>query len=166
MPGSTGNNESFVFTKSTEFDVDRDAWLVKKNNNEVISEIKAGWLSGSWSTLAYTVGEGVDNSSYEIALRYQYNPDANDHPNAYTTANIRIAVVSEEGVCKYSEFIRMDGVGTETSRTMTGLCSGDKIYVFIELATAQSQETGKSSWSSGDFTCRIFEQQPEQTQDE
>ena len=166
LPGSTGNNESFVFTKSTEFDVDRDAWLVKKNNNEVISEIKAGWLNGSWSTLAYTVGEGVENSSYEIALRYQYNPDANNHPNAYTTANIRIAVLSEENVCKYSEFIGMNGVGTETSRTMTGLCSGDKIYVFIELATAQSQETGNSSWSSGDFTCRIFEKQPEQTQDE
>ena len=165
LPGSTNNNnESFVFTKSEEFN--GDAWLVKNNNNEVISEIKAGWLNGSWSTLAYTVGEGVENSSYEIALRYQYNPDADNHPNAYTTAKIRIAVLSEERVCKYSEFIDMNVVGTETSRTMTGLRSGDKIYVFIELTTAQSQETGNWSWSSGDFTCRIFEKQPEQTQDE
>ena len=166
LPGSTDNDESFVFTKSEEFN--GDAWLVKNNNNEVISEIKAGWLNGSWSTLAYTVGEGVENASYTLALGYKYNP-ADSHKDLYTAANVRIAVLSQDRTCKYSEFIHLDGHGTNEAREISGLNTGDKIYVFIEFEEAKEKDgdnVTNSSWSSGDFTCRIFEKQPEQTQDE
>lgn len=166
LPGSTDNDESFVFTKSEEFN--GDAWLVKNNNNEVISEIKAGWLNGSWSTLAYTVGEGVENASYTLALGYKYNP-ADSHKDLYTAANVRIAVLSQDRTCKYSEFIHLDGHGTNEAREISGLNTGDKIYVFIEFEEEKEKDgdnVTNSSWSNGDFTCRIFEKQPEQTQDE
>ena len=152
LPGSTGNNESFVFTESTEFN--GDAWLVKNENGDVISEMKAGWLSGSWSTMVYTVGAG-SGQSYVIALGYRYTPN-DAHAGAYTKANVRIAVLSHDGTCKYSEFVGMDGTGAETTRTINGLNEGDKIYVFIEFATSQSAETNGWSWTSGDFTCRLF----------
>lgn len=166
LPGNTGDTESFVFTRSEEFN--GDAWLVKNNNNEVISEIKAGWLNGSWSTLAYTVGEGVENASYTLALGYKYNP-ADSHKDLYTAANVRIAVLSQDRTCKYSEFIHLDGHGTNEAREISGLNTGDKIYVFIEFEEEKEKDgdnVTNSSWSNGDFTCRIFEKQPEQTQDE
>ena len=166
LPGNTGDTESFVFTKSEDFN--GDAWLVKNNNNEVISEIKAGWLNGSWSTLAYTVGEGVENASYTLALGYKYNP-ADSHKDLYTAANVRIAVLSQDRTCKYSEFIHLDGHGTNEAREISGLNKGDKIYVFIEFEEEKEKDgdnVTNSSWSNGDFTCRIFEKQPEQTQDE
>ena len=166
LPGNTANNESFVFTKSTEFN--GDAWLTRNENDDVISEIKAGWLNGSWSTLAYTVGKGVENASYTLALGYKYNP-ADSHKDLYTAANVRIAVLSQDRTCKYSEFIHLDGHGTNEAREISGLNTGDKIYVFIEFEEEKEKDgdnVTNISWSNGDFTCRIFEKQPEQTQDE
>lgn len=162
LPGNTGNTESFVFTESTEFN--GNAWIQRNGDNNIISEIKAGWLNGTWSTLAYTVGEGVTNASYKIALSYKYTPDES-HANLYTNANVRIAVLSSDSTCNYSEFIHLDGngggKGTNAERDITGLNAGDKIYVFIELAEAKEKnDQGQdinSSWSNGDITCRIFE---------
>jgi len=157
LPGSTGNNESFLFTESKEYN--GEAWLVKNENGDLISEIKAGWLNGSWSTLSYTVGENVSNTSYTIALNYKYFPHES-HANLYTNANVRIAVLSQDGVCKYSEFISLDGHGADATRDITGLNSGDKIYVFIEFSEAKETDdegATNSSWSNGDFACRLFE---------
>ena len=138
LPGNMGDTESFVFTKSEDFN--DDAWLVKNNTHEVISEIKAGWLNGSWSTLAYTVGVGVANASYTLALGYKYNP-ADSHKDLYTAANVRIAVLSQDRTCKYSEFIHLDGHGTNEAREISGLNTCDKIYVFIEFEEAKEKET-------------------------
>lgn len=160
LPGNTDNKESFVFTKSTEFN--GEAWLVKEGDT-VRSEIKAGWLNGNWSTLAYTVGEDVSGAAYTVALGYKYNPHTS-HADLYTNANVRIAVLTQEGTCKYSEFIALDGHGANATRDISNLNAGDKIYVFIELVEAkqmQDETVINSSWSNGDFTCRIFEKQPE-----
>lgn len=157
--GNKANNESFVFTKSTEFN--GDAWIVK-DGDAVRSEIKAGWLNGSWSTLAYAVGAGVENVSYTLAIGYKYTP-ASSHANLYTAANVRIAVLSQEGACKYSEFVRLDGHGTNETREIAGLNAGDKIFVFIEFAEEKEKDDAghdvNSSWSNGDFICRILEAQ-------
>ncbi len=166
LPGNTGNSESFAFTKSTEFN--GDAWLVRNGSNDVISEIKGGWLNGNWSTLAYTVGGNVTNGSYTVALGYKYTP-AESHANLYTSANVRIAVLTQDGACKYSEFIHLDGHGTNQMREITNLNTGDKIYVFIELAEEKETDGGNvinSSWSNGDFICRIFEKRSAQAEEQ
>ncbi|MBD5636999.1 MAG: hypothetical protein HDP28_04170 [Clostridia bacterium] len=164
LPGNTGNSESFLFTESAYNDnADEPAWT----GNGI--QVKPGWIDGNWVSMKYVVGENVMNATYTIALRYKYNP-APEHENLYTNINLRIAVLSQDNSCKYSEFISFNGkTGTNATRDIEGLNAGDTIYLFIEFVEEKERneedtEDINSSWSQGDFLCRLYEKKADEAQ--
>ena len=155
-PANDSGSESFNFTAGTYNNNANDpAWTGKDG-----AEVKAsGWINANWVSMKYTVGAGVENATYTVALHFKYNPNE-AHAGHYTQAVIRIVVLDKDNQFKQGYFIgdgRLNGAGDGSSveQEISGLNTGDQVFFLIEFATEGN------SWTQGDLICRLFEKKDE-----